>query len=184
MKHLPAKLLLAALFSTAVSFLGLAQSVPRHLVFPSPRGEWEIIADWVEKPGGRNYFLRNKKTGQAYFKREISEPNILPRRFNAQWSPDGNYVVLNLYCGRALQGVVIVSVLPKKPKEMLLDELLPKEYLGFNLDASWNSEGELIVNACPPAGQEGKDQTLRVRFPEGQGRFMGRLEENSSPAGK
>ena len=98
--------------------LGAALADPPEIDSVSPDHVWRITARWVNggtAQEGYNWDLLNVKTGTVYFRETPQKDEALPHRFRVLWSPDSHYVALNLYYGRAVQGVTVIPLAAGKP---------------------------------------------------------------------
>ena len=160
MSFLCATILALGSISVAVRHLPEISSI-------SPNQEWLVTAHWINSGSfdGTGYVwdLRNTKAGRVYFHDLTGMDEVLPRRFDASWSPNSHYVALDFNYGRALQKVMVISLgtgtpqlvdpLESDSKFPLEDTLLKnddrKSLVGFNrlLTSSngWLNNTDLIV---------------------------------------
>src|SRR5258708_3870265 len=99
--------------------IGLAPGDPPDINSTSPDQLWKISAHWVNSGSSREGYswdLQNIKTKKVYFDHAVQKDEALPHRFNVLWSPNSHYAALNLYYGRAVQGVAVIPVTLAKPE--------------------------------------------------------------------
>jgi hypothetical protein len=83
----------------------------------SPNGKWLFEAHWF---GYRGYLwdLKNIRTGKSYFSiPHLMDIDALPHQMNVLWSSDNRYAAINVYYGRIVYGINVISLKENVPHE-------------------------------------------------------------------
>ena len=150
-----ALLLCILAMACVVDVRSVSGEVVKRLEFSSPDKRWQVVAEWEPNHHGYLFELHDLSNGKTYFKQKaVGDHEILPYRFNANWSPGGRYVAINLHYGRICQGVVVIDVSGKEPAECPLHlvekALIPPELALIMVATEWVNETDLAFEAYLP----------------------------------